>query len=299
MDGAGIRSLLFVPGDNQKLVDKALSSTADAVILDLEDSVAPDAKPAARTSVYAALADSACSRLPVFVRINALDTRWALDDLAQVMRGAPWGIVLPKCSSARDIEQLSHYLDALEAREGLVAGATRILGIVTETAASTLNLAALHQRPAARLWGVMWGSEDLAASLGARANRNDQGVYTFPYQAARSQCLYAASALHIVAIDAVWTDFRDHEGLEAETQEGLRDGFAAKAAIHPAQVDVINRVLTPEQEQVEWAVKVVAALEGKGVAKLDGRMIDLVHKRIAERVLNRRKAIAAITATKA
>jgi citrate lyase subunit beta / citryl-CoA lyase len=200
--------------------------------------------------------------------------------------------MLPKCAGQNDLEQLSFYLDALEAREALAAGSTRILAISTETAAATLNLGSTRSAAPSRLWGTMWGSEDLAASLGASANRDDDGRYTFPYQSARSQCLYAASALGITAIDAVWTDFRDFEGLERETSEGLRDGFSAKAAIHPAQVEVINRVLTPRPEQLEWANAVVDLLQKTGVARLDGKMVDLAHKRIAERLLKRAAAIS-------
>lgn len=282
-----IRSLLFVPGDSEAKAQKALASEADAIILDLEDAVAPEAKGRARETVRAVLDGADRGGKPVFVRINALDTGLAAADLAAVMGGRPWGVVLPKYRQEQDIHQLGFYLEALEAREGIDAGATRLLIVATETAAAAHNLGQPYRLHSPRLWGAMWGGEDLAAELGSVSNRDGEGRYTFPFLYARSQCLYGASALGIVAVDAVHTNFRDLERLEAETREGLRDGFIAKAAIHPAQVGVINKVLTPDASQVAWAEQVTALLADQGVARLDGKMIDLVHKRIADRILER------------
>jgi len=284
---AGLRSLLFVPGDNAKLAAKALVSAADAVILDLEDAVVPDAKLKARDVVRETLDHADRGGKTVFVRINAFDTDLSNGDLASIAGGKPDGIVLPKCGGVHELERLAYCLDVLEAREGLEPGAICTLPVATETAAATLNLSIAHHRPPPRLWGAMWGSEDLAAALGANANRDGGGSYTFQYQYARSQCLYAASALDIVAVDAVYSDFRDLEGLEREILDGLRDGFTAKAAIHPAQVEVINNLLTPNPEQIDWARQVVSLLADAGVARLDGKMIDMAHKRMAERILQR------------
>ena len=289
--GAGLRSLLFAPGDREDLANKALASQADGIILDLEDAVAPDAKPAARATVRALLDSADRQGKPVFVRINALETGMALADLAAVLGGRPWGIVVPKCHLSRDLPLLGHYLDALETREGLGLGSTRILAIATETALTTLDLAHAGGLDCPRLWGVMWGSEDLAASLGAKTNRGADGAYTFPFQMARAQCLYAAAALGVVAVDAVWTAFRDSDGLQAETAEGLRDGFAAKAAIHPAQCAIINSMMTPAPAEVEWAGQVLELLQDQALAQLDGRMIDLAHKRIAEKIMARAQAL--------
>jgi citrate lyase subunit beta/citryl-CoA lyase len=288
----GIRSLLFVPGDNAKLIGKALSSQADAVILDLEDAVAPEAKVAARTIVREALDSLDRNGKAVFVRVNALETGLALADLSAVVGGLPWGVVLPKCQGNQELLRLSYYLEALETQQDVLPGTVRVLAISTETSGATLNLGSTAPPAPPRLWGSMWGSEDLAASLGAIGNRDGNGNYTFPYQSARSQCLYAASTLGIAAVDSVWTDIRDLDGLEREAREGLRDGFIAKAAIHPAQVDVINRAFTPSAARLEWARRVIDLLADRGVARLDGVMVDLVHKRIAERLLLRAAAIS-------
>ncbi len=289
MPPLALRSLLFAPGDSEAKMRKAIASPADAVILDLEDAVAPDAKAAARTMVRAVIADETRDEKPVLVRLNALDTGLTLADLAAVMPARPWGVVLPKCEGAADIDRLSFYLDALEARDEIAPGSTRIVTVATETAAATLNLSQASAG-SKRLWGLLWGGEDLSACLGANGNRDADGAYTFPYQFARSQCLYAASALGVVAIDAVYPDFRDLPGLEAEAREGLRDGFTAKAAIHPAQIAPINAVMTPRPEQVDWAEKVVDLLAHQAVARLDGRMVDLAHKRVAEKILSRASA---------
>ena len=285
MEAAFIRSLLFVPGDSEAKMLKALSSDADAVIVDLEDAVAPEAKEFARTVTADVLAQADRNGKPVFVRLNAFDTAMTAIDLAAVMAGRPWGVVLPKCTGGADIARLSHFLEALEAREGIDPGTTRILTVATESATATLALSV--PLVASRLWGLLWGGEDLAASLGALANRDETGVYTFPYQFARAQCLYAANAAGAQAVDAVYTDFRDMSGLEAECQAAVRDGFNAKAAIHPAQCSVINRVMTPTDQQLDWARMVMSVLASAGVARLDGRMIDIAHKRIAERMLQR------------
>ena len=293
MTGEGIRSLLFVPGDREDIILKALASAADAVIIDLEDAVAPYRKAAARQVTRQVLDQAERGGKAVFVRLNAFDTGLTATDAAAVLGGRPWGVVLPKAHGPTEVARLSHMLDALEAREAVEAGTTRILTVATETAAATLSLAAPGGEGQERLWGMLWGGEDLAAALGAMANRDAEGHYTFPYRFARSQCLYAANATGIAAVDAVYTDFRDPAGLEAEVRAALRDGFVAKAAIHPAQVEIINRVLTPDDGQLDWARRVVELLADRGVARLDGRMVDIAHKRIALRLLSRAAALEA------
>lgn len=289
MQDLAIRSLLFVPGDKEALIAKALASEADAVIIDLEDAVAPENKVRAREVCAGALAARALGK-PVFVRLNAFDTGETIRDLASVMAARPWGVVLPKCQSSAEVIRLSHAIEALEARDGIETGATRIMTVATETAAATLRLGAAEADGTGRLWGMLWGGEDLSATLGSQSNRDGTGRYTFPYQFARSQCLYAANALDAVAVDAVYTDFRDPEGLAEETRIGVRDGFGAKAAIHPAQVAVINEILTPSPDQLSWAREVVTLLQDKAVARMEGKMIDLAHKRVAERLLARAAA---------
>jgi citrate lyase subunit beta / citryl-CoA lyase len=287
MSAASIRSLLFVPGDSESKLLKALSSDADAVIIDLEDAVAPQNKSSARQLTSEVLEKVPRGNKAVFVRLNALETGMTVVDLAAVMAGRPSGVVLPKCSGPADIERLALYLDALEARDNTEAGSTRILTVATETALATLRLSNPETSAACRIWGLLWGGEDLSAALGAISNREEDGSYTFPYQFARSQCLFAANALGVQPVDAVYTNLQDPGALKRETLRAMRDGFTAKAAIHPAQVPVINRAMTPTSEQVRWAGEVVALLADAAVARLDGKMIDLAHKRIADRILQR------------
>ena len=282
-----MRSLLFVPGDDDRKIAKGLASSADALILDLEDSVAPARKGVAREVCVKALQSAAATK-KLFVRVNALDTGQTLADLAAVVRARPYGIVLPKCGGGDDARLVGQYLAALEAREGIENGATRILPIATENGASMFGLGTYAG--VARLCGMFWGGEDLAADLGAVSNRGTNGGYSAPYQLARSLTLYAAAAAQVDAVDAVYTNFRDLDGLRAEAADALRDGFSAKAAIHPDQVEPINVAFTPSADDVAWAKRVVAAFDaslGAGVTSIDGKMLDRPHHRSAERVLAR------------
>jgi len=279
-----IRSLLFVPGDSTRKFSHALAGTADALILDLEDSVAPAQKPVAREHVRECLQQPRAKSL--WVRINPLDGTDALADLAAVMPARPDGIVLPKCSGRADLLRLTHYLDAFEAAAGSTPGATRILPIATETAQSLFGL---HDYRGAtpRLWGLSWGGEDLAADLGALQNRT-AGRYTEPFRLARSLCLIAAAAAGVRAVDTICVDLNDPDVLATETSEAFRDGFVAKMAIHPRHIDPINALLTPDDERRDWARRVVAAFAanpGTGALQLDGKMIDLPHLRLAHRLL--------------
>jgi len=282
-----MRSLLFVPGDSERKIAKALASNADALILDLEDSVAPDRKETARRLCAEALASVATTKR-LFVRINPLDTPEGLPDLAAVVRGRPFGIMLPKCRDGADLRLIEAYLDALEAREGYPAGSTMVLPIVTETGSAMFRLGSYEG--SSRLAGMLWGAEDLAADVGAAGNRGFDTHYAPTYELARTLCLLAATATKTIAVDAVFTDFRDMAGLRAEAEIAAHDGFTAKAAIHPDQADIINAAFTPSPVQVEHARRVVAAFEataGAGVAALDGRMLDRPHHRAALRVLAR------------
>jgi len=290
-----MRSLLFVPGDDERKITKALDSAADALILDLEDAVAPQRKDAAR-EVCASVLKSAKTSKALFVRMNALDTTDAAADLSAVVGAKPFGIVLPKCRHGEDVRRLAREVEAMEVHEGVEAGTTRILSIVTETAASLFGLGTYAELALPRLYGMMWGGEDLAADIGAVTNRDASGRYTAPYELARALCLLGAAAASVLAVDAVYTDFRDLDGLKAEALQGLRSGFGAKAAIHPAQVDVINEAFTPSLSDVEWATRVVAAFDaagGGGVAAIDGKMLDRPHLRGAKRVLERAREAGA------
>jgi citrate lyase subunit beta/citryl-CoA lyase len=283
-----MRSMLFVPGDSEKKLAKGWESGSDALILDLEDSVAADRKKEARQISRAFLAANKAGPKR-FVRINPLVTPYAIDDLAAVVGGAPDGIVLPKCASAADIVAVNHYLSALESREGLPPDRIQIMPIVTETAGAMFTLGS-YTGLGTRLCGMMWGCEDLAADVGASVNRSSDSMYLAPFDLARSLCLFAAAAAGVPAIDTVFTDFKDMDGLERESLNAERIGFTAKAAIHPAQVEIINRAFTPAEAAIAWAKKVVAAFQSStqvGVIGIEGKMLDRPHLRAAERVLNR------------
>jgi citrate lyase subunit beta/citryl-CoA lyase len=286
-----VRSLLFVPGDSERKITKGLGSAADALILDLEDAVAPDRKAFARALCAEILAQARSEASPnrLIVRINAFDTPHALHDLAAVIRYAPFGIMVPKCGGSADLEQIGHVLDGLEARDDIPAGQTKLLPVATETAGAVLNLLA-GAWPLPRLYGMLWGAEDLAADIGALANRDDSGHYTMPCLLARNLCLLGASTAGVVPIDAVYTNFRDSDGLRAEALAAARDGFTAKAAIHPDQIDTINAAFTPSAAETERARRIIAAFAAapeSGAVALDGRMLDRPHLRTAERVLAR------------
>lgn len=289
MDQTDIRSLLFVPGDNERRIGKAIDSQADAVIVDLEDSVVPDNKARARIATGEILRHHKVDGKPLVVRLNAFESGLTALDVAAVMAGQPWAVMLPKCRGNTDLARLADFLEVMEVREGITPGTTRIITVATETAAATLTLSQSIPSMTPRLWGLLWGGEDLAASLGAQRNRDEAGNYTFPYQFARSQCLFAANALGVQAIDAVYTAMNDPRGLEQEVEAALRDGFVAKAAIHPSQVEIINRVLMATSAQVDWSSRVLELLKDSAVARLDGGFVDLAHKRIAERLLLRAK----------
>ena len=282
-----LRSLLFVPGDSERKFEKAAGSGADALILDLEDSVAHSRKAIARELV-AGLIDRRDHRdWRFFVRVNALDTGLTLDDLVAVVRPGLDALMIPKTNGAPDVERVACYLDALEARAGMPLGTVRLAIVATETARAMFALgsyAPAHPRLAA----LTWGGEDLAAALGATANRDEAGDWTFPYQVARSQCLFAATAAEVAAIDTVFVDFRDADGLERDCRRSRRDGFTGRMAIHPDQVAAINRCYAPSDAEVELAQKIVAAFEanpGAGTLGIDGKMVDIPHLKAARKIL--------------
>jgi citrate lyase subunit beta/citryl-CoA lyase len=288
---APLRSLLFVPGDSERKQAKARQVGADALILDLEDSVAEAALPAARTRVREFLmahAPGARSQ-QLWVRPNGLASGKLLEDLAAVMPGRPDGVVLPKVSSVREVQEVGRHLSALEARVGLPEGGTRVIVIATETPWAVLSLGEYSPEAAgARLSGLTWGMEDLSAALGALAKTEADGSLTPVFELARSLCLIAAAAAGVQAIDGVHADFRDRAGLEREVARARRDGFRAKLAIHPDQVAVINDAFSPTAGEVEHARRVVDAFEaspGAGVTSLDGKMLDRPHLVLAQRLL--------------
>lgn len=280
-----MRSFLFVPGDSQRKFEKARAGNADALILDLEDSVSADVKDAARIATRAML-ETPRTAQKWFVRVNALDTGMTLADLAAVMPLRPAGIVLPKCAGKADIDKLASYLDAFEAASGIELESTRIVAVATETAQSIFGLSG-YKGASPRLWGLMWGAEDLAASLGAMENATD-GVYSEPFRLARNLCLMGAAAAGLAAIDTVCTTIGDLAHVEAEANAARRDGFTAKAVIHPSHVDPVNAAFTPKPEEVAWAQRVISAFADDpqaGVVKIDGKMIDKPHERAARKIM--------------
>jgi citrate lyase subunit beta / citryl-CoA lyase len=290
-----MRSLLFIPGDDEHKLTKGLNSGADALILDLEDAVSGARKPAARamTAQYIAATRAAPARPLLYVRINALDTPFWQDDLAGVMGSRPDGILLPKARSGEDVHTLSITLDHAEERAGVGKGATRILALVTETAISMLNLNT-YVGASSRLEGLSWGAEDLSAAVGARTNREADGrTWTSPYLLARNLCLFTAVAADVRAIDTVFVTFRDEEGLRAEAAAAARDGFTAKLAIHPGQVAAINEAFTPTPEEVAYGEELVALFAANpnvGALAFKGQMVDRAHVVRAERMLQRAKS---------
>jgi citrate lyase subunit beta/citryl-CoA lyase len=283
-----MRSLLFVPADSERKLAKGLESGADALILDLEDSVAAERKAAARETALAFLKAHAASH-PLVVRVNALDTGLTDADIDGVVAGRPEAILLPKAEGGAAVTHLDAKLTAREAVHGLPAGAIKILALATETA-SALFLCGTYRGASPRLTGITWGAEDLSAELGAETNRDAAGRFTSPYWLARNLSLAAAAAARVQAIDTVYADFRNMDGLREEAEEARRDGFTAKMAIHPAQVAVINDVFTPTPEAIATARAVVAAFAADpsaGVVGIGGVMYDRPHLTRAERLLAR------------
>lgn len=284
-----IRSMLYVPGDSDKKLGKIDGCAADAVVLDLEDSVAPDHRPAARKKVRAFLEQrrSSVRTHQLWVRINALDEA-ALEDLSAVVGGAPDGIVLPKIEGPDDIQRLGYMLDILEVREALPLGRTKICAVATETPAAVLRLAEFAGAHLPRLVALNWGAEDLSAAIGASTNVGSAGQWALTYRWARSAVLLAAKAAGVQAIETVYVDYRDTEGLFRTSREAAQEGFTGRAAIHPDQVGTINEAFSPSAEDVELARKIVAEFDksgGVGTVGIDGKMFDIPHLKRAKRTL--------------
>ena len=283
-----LRSPLFAPGDSGRKSAKALESAADAVVLDLEDSVAAPGKVAARGTVVQTLQGLGSSprRGSVIVRVNPPGTPWYLGDLAAVVPAAPSALMLPKCAGLGDLVALDHHLEALETSCGQPVGGIKVVAIVTETAASVGGLGT-YCIGAPRLIAMVFGAEDLSADLGIVPRRAD-GSFNAPAAAARARMITVAGAIGVPALDTPWPDPRDPEGLRREAEAAAADGFAGKVLIHPGQIDIVNAAFTPDAAQVRWAEQVrdgFAANPGAGVFALEGKMIDRPHLKLAERIL--------------
>ena len=280
-----LRSLLFVPGDRPERFAKASASGADAIIIDLEDSVSLANKAMAREATAEWL--SGDRPVPVFVRVNPQDSQMTQDDLNAVLPYLPDGIMLPKAEGAKSI----HWLCALAAAtaDAPAGDAPPIIPLATETPGGVFDLGTLRD-VAQHLAGVSWGAEDLPAAIGAATAREPDGRYTAPYELARSLTLFAAHAAGVAAIDTVFPAIADEAGLAAYVARAARDGFTGMLAIHPSQVAIINAGFTPTSEQVTHAQSVVdafAANPGTGVLQVDGKMLDAPHLKAALAVLAR------------
>lgn len=285
-----LRSMLFIPGDSEKKLGNGDRAGADALVLDLEDSVLPDNKARARclTAEYLRGRPQGARRSELWVRINALDSTLALNDLSAVLAAAPDGVMLPKAEGPADVARLSFYLDALEAQSGLTVGSTRVLPVATETAAAPFNLGAYSAARLPRLVGLTWGCEDLSAALGASTNRDASGEWAFTYRVVRSLTLMGARAACVQAIDTLYADFRDEKGLRTASRASRAEGFTGRLAIHPAQVPAINESYMPSADEIEHARRVVAAFDaspGAGAVGLDGKMVDIPHLKQARALI--------------
>ncbi|WP_419911681.1 HpcH/HpaI aldolase/citrate lyase family protein [Hoeflea sp.] len=292
-----MRSYLFVPGDSQRKLEKSLSSGADCLLIDLEDSVSTSQKATARQMAREFIAETrrnGTSADPgIVVRVNPLGSGLTQDDLAAVVAARPDGVLLPKCEHGADVQHLSTLIAVLEADAGIDEGETNIHALVTETAKGTLN-AGTYASVSERLKTLSWGGEDLSADIGVEANRDGDGNYTDLFRHARTMTLLGAAAAGVEAVDTVYVDFKNAEGLENECRQAVRDGFSGKMAIHPSQVEIINRAFTPTEAAVERARRIVElfeeAGEDAGVLSLDGQMIDRPHLKQSQRILERARS---------
>lgn len=279
------RSVLYMPGSNPRALDKARSLAADALILDLEDAVAPAEKPRARNLVVEAVRSGGYGRRRLVVRINALSTEWGEADLAAAAEAGPDAILIPKASAPGDITAVAERMGAAPDRTTIWAMMETPLG-----ALNALAIAGAHPR----LEGLVLGTNDLIKEMGCAASPD-----RLPLVAALSLCLMAARAHGLVCVDGVYNAFRDEAGLRAECEQGRALGFDGKTLIHPAQLDIANAVFAPSPEELERARAEVAAFEeaearGEGVAVLDGRIVENLHVETARRLIARSQTIAAL-----
>src|SRR3981081_575689 len=281
-----LRSLLFVPADSERKFAKAVAIGADALILDLEDSVAPGRKAFARGAVKELLGGGARD-WSFLVRINPLGTGLTLEDLAAVVRPGLDGILIPKVNGIEYVDLIAHYVDVLEVANGVTPGHVKLLVVATETPAAMIGFSS-YAKPCKRLRAMTWGAEDLGAALGALTNKEPNGEWTFPYQVARAQCLFAAGAAGALALDTLYGDFKDPDGLAESCRIARRDGFVGRIAIHPNQIATINSCFTPSEADLAHARRVVAAFAAQpdaGTLGIDGKMYDMPHLIAAKRAL--------------
>lgn len=282
-----LRSMLFIPGDSERKFAKGRASAADVLICDLEDSVAASQKDAARSMVAGWLDDAANVGPALFVRVNPLDTGLTAADLAAIVKPGLAGIMLPKANGAQDVAAISAMIDPLELAAGMAPNSVKIIVVATETPAAMFALGS-YAPAHPRLVALTWGAEDLGAAIGVTSNRQDDGSWTFPFQVARAQCLFAAANAGVAPIESIHANFRDIEGLESVGRASRRDGFLGQMAIHPDQVETINRCFTPSDEEIAEARKIVGAFAANpeaGTLGIDGKMYDMPHLKAAQKIL--------------
>ncbi|WP_396118633.1 HpcH/HpaI aldolase/citrate lyase family protein [Dietzia sp. B32] len=282
--------MLFVPADSERKLSKAAGTLADALIIDLEDSVSESRKALGRelSTSYLSSRERAASDPEMWIRINPLSSPHALHDLAAVVPVSPAGIVLPKIDGPEDLATVSNHLDALEVAFDVEQGSIRLLPVVTETPRAALHLSALANNPGGkRVYGFTWGAEDLSTTVGASTNLGPDGAWANTYQFARSQMLLAAATAGVQPVETLYSDITDTEGLRESTRAARAEGFTGRIAIHPGQVDAINEAFTPSVGEIDYAQRVVAAFasEDTGTVALEGKMLDAPHLRQAQKIL--------------
>jgi citrate lyase subunit beta / citryl-CoA lyase len=283
------RSWLFVPGDSPSKLAKIAGCGADAVIIDLEDSVSLGNKAKARSAAQDFLAHwkPEANSPKLYVRVNALGTAHFTDDLSAAISEATTGIMLPKAEGGPSIGELAALMRVAEARAGLPDGKINIIAIATETARGVFT-AGTYADCSDRLEALAWGAEDLSADIGAHSARNPDGQFTPLFAHARTMVLLGAAAAKIIAIDGIFADFKNETALQKECSEAFRDGFTGKMAIHPAQIATINETFTPSNAELAQArdiIQAFASAGNTGVINLEGRMLDRPHLRLAERII--------------
>ena len=283
------RSVHIVPGSNDRMLRRALELPADALVFDLEDSVTPDNKEAARRAVTDLLAQGSFRGQERIVRMNALETPWAAADLEATMAGRPDAYMVPKARTPADLAKIDSILSRLEQRYGYPDRSVKLMVIATETPQGLLNIKDLAVSP--RLDGLTWGAEDLSAAIGARRNRDEHGGFLEVFRYARIMTLLAATAAGIQPLDTVFVKLRDLEGCRQECREAAGMGFTGKLTIHPSQVEIVNEIFSPSAAEVAEAEQLVAAFEenrraGRMAFEFNGEMVDAPHLERARRILD-------------
>lgn len=290
------RSIHFVPGGNDRMFTKALSSAADSLILDLEDSVTPENKESAREQVCAWISETDFGEQECLVRLNPQDTPWGNDDLRAIVEAMPDGLVLPKVATRSDVDQIDDVVTEIEQQQEAEKGAVSLILIGTEVPEAVFNLPAMAKNK--RVEGVTWGAEDLSGALGAKAKRDAEGNYLEVFSFVRSTCLLAAVAGDAQPIDAVYVDIKNSEGLAQECKTGADMGYTGKITIHPSQIEIVNNAFTPSQAEIDEANELIAAFEenqkaGKMAFTFKGQMVDVPHLRRAQEIVSMAAQIAA------